>query len=123
MGFGVRLPVGSRLAASSASLSRGTTSGGKLTEESILLGDCTPWTHAAYGGFAVDGEELESGRKRPFGRERFIRGEKRNIDFCSLRYGEKRKPDRLCAFGAAGRLRESHPELRKTSLAVIHGNR
>ena len=51
----LRVPIGNRIATDSAALNWGAPTEANLPGDSILSGDCAPYTRDEYGNFCADG--------------------------------------------------------------------
>ena len=80
-------------------------------EDSILLGDCAPYSFDAYESFVADPKKLESHGKQPLTIDRFSRCARQNVEVVSLLFGAERKKERLTALETMAEPHESHPEL------------
>ena len=88
------MPIKTRLAHGGASMNWGSLSETSASDESTLLGDCTPNTLEAYVGYIPNPKKSEPRGKQPLAIDRITRCAKHHTDLFALMYGGEHEKER-----------------------------
>ena len=115
---GIRVPIGTRLAHSSATLHWGALSSEGTSDDALLVSDFLPWAQDSYGRYQPDGKKNETRRKQALIIEKFAKAGKQHTLMFSLLYGKEHYKKRCECLLELGRLREARPELSTVDFAT-----
>ena len=87
---GVKVPIGTRIDHSSATLHWGALSSEGASDDALLASDFIPWAQDSYGLYRPDVKKNEARRKQALSIEKFAKSGKQRTLMFSLLYGKER---------------------------------
>ena len=108
---GVRIPVGTRIAHAAATLQWGSLSSEGVHDETLLIGDFTPWSQEAYDKYQPDAKKNEARRKQALSIGKFAKAGRQHTLMFGLLHGKEHCEERIACILELGRLHESRPEI------------